>query len=131
MERAGGTQIPRRDGGEAWECMIDPPIDSLRGKSFQEWVVRQPVKMGGMGMRSLTDLSPAAYIGAVEQAVTSFAGERGVCPVLSNVVGGVDCFGRAAPTDTRWRVMLESGCRVGQEYKQAWDLGKVAKSKIG
>ena len=38
--------------------------------------------------------------------------------------GGVDWFGRVAPTDTRWRVMLESGCRVGQEYKQAWDLLK-------
>ena len=72
-------------------------------------------------MRSLTDLSPAAYIGAVEQSVTSFTGERGVCPVLSNVVGGEDCFGRAAPTDTRWRIMFGSGCRVGHEYEQAWN----------
>ena len=77
--------------------------------------------MGGMGLRSLTDLSPAAYIGAVEQSVTGFTGERGVCPVLSNVVGGEDCFGRAAPTDTRWRIMLGSGCRVGHEYEQAWN----------
>ena len=73
-------------------------------------------------MRSLVDLSPAAYIGAVEQAVPSFTGIRGVCPVLSNVVGGEECFNRAAPTDTRWRIMFEFGCRVGQEYKHAWDL---------
>ena len=87
METAAGGQIPRTDEGKGWECVIDPPIDSLRGRSFQEWVVRQPVKMGGMGLRSLADLSPAAYIGAVEQAVPCFTGIRGVCPVLSNVVG--------------------------------------------
>ena len=122
METAAGGQIPRTDEGKGWECVIDPPIDSLRGRSFQEWVVRQPVKMGGMGLRSLADLSPAAYIGAVEQAVPCFTGIRGVCPVLSNVVGGEECFNRAAPTDTRWRIMFKSGCRVGQEYKHAWDL---------
>ena len=79
MEGAAGTHVPREDQGMGWECVLDPPIDYLRGRSFQEWVVRQPVKMGGMGLRGLVDVSPAAFIGAVEQSVTSFAGERGIC----------------------------------------------------
>ena len=122
LEAAAGSDIPRTDGGKGWEHVLDLSVEGLGGRSFQEWVVRQPVRFGGMGLRSLADISPAAFIGAVEQAVTSFAGENGVCPMLSEVVGGVECFGRTAPSDTRWRVMVESGCRVGVEYKSCWLL---------
>ena len=115
MEGAAGGEVPRRDGGQGWECLINPEVDSLKGKTFSEWVVRQPIRLGGMGLRSLADLSPAAFVGAVEQAVPSFYGEKGVCPVLTAVVGGIECFGKAAPSDTWWRTMLQSGCRVGQE----------------
>ena len=97
-------------------------MERLKGKTFSEWVVRQPIRLGGMGLRSLVDLSPAAFVGAVEQAIPSFYGEKGVCPVLATVVGGIECFGKAAPSDTRWRVMFQSGCRFGQEYKMVWDL---------
>ena len=53
--------------GKGGSVSLTLPVDSLRGKSFQEWVVRQPVKMGGMGLRSLTDLSPAAYISVLSK----------------------------------------------------------------
>ena len=39
-----------------------------------------PLNMGGLGMRSQLDLIPVAYIGALEQTLTAFGGETGVCP---------------------------------------------------
>ena len=44
--------------------VLDPPIDYHRGRTFHEWIIRQPVKMGGMGLRGFVDVSPAAFIGA-------------------------------------------------------------------
>ena len=35
-------------------------------------------------------------------------------------MGGQDCFGEDAPPDLRWRVMLESGSREGEELRRVW-----------
>ena len=43
----------------------------------QELVVRQPIKTGGLGMRSLVEISTAAYLGAMETAIPSFTGKAG------------------------------------------------------
>ena len=35
-------------------------------------------------------------------------------------MGGEECFGEDAPAVSRWRVMLESGCREGDELRRVW-----------
>ena len=68
-------------------------------------------------MRSLKDTSGPAFIGSIEQAIPFFWGENGICPQLVDQMGGEDCFGEEAPSDNRWRVMLGSGCREGEELR--------------
>ena len=62
-------------------------VPGLESRSYQDWVVRQPIRLGGMGLRSQADLSSAAFLGALEQTLPSFVGERGVCPQLAHLVG--------------------------------------------
>ena len=35
-------------------------------------------------------------------------------------MGGQDCFGDDAPSDMRWKIMLESGSREGEELRRVW-----------
>ena len=91
-----GSHIPQTDQGKGWECPLEVPVNGRNGHSFQSWVVRLPVKMGGMGVRSLEDVSPAAFLGAMEQCVPSFPGPEGVCPQLSDYLGGEESFGESA-----------------------------------
>lgn len=51
-------------------------------KIYQEWVVHQPIKTGGLGVMSLVEINPAAYLGALETAIPSFTGEDSICPQL-------------------------------------------------
>ena len=96
------------------------PVVGRDGLSFQEWVVRQPVKLGGFGFRSLEDTAGVAFIGAMEQAIPLFHGENGICPQLSQVVGGIESFGDDADPSHRWSILLESGCREGVELRTVW-----------
>ena len=70
-------------------------------RTFQEWVIRLPVRLGGFGIRSLNETSCIAFLGALEQAIPAFQGQNGVCPQLVDVMGGEECFGEEAPGD-RW-----------------------------
>ena len=88
-------------------------------RSFQQWIARLPVRLGGFGFLSHKDTASVAFIGAVEQAIPAFQGERGICPQLADKIGGDDCFGEDAG-ENRWRVMLSSGCREGEELRRAW-----------
>lgn len=88
-------------------------------RSFQQWIARLPVRLGGFGFLSHKDTASVAFIGAVEQAIPAFQGERGICPQLADKMGGDDCFGEDAG-ENRWRVMLSSGCREGEELRRAW-----------
>ena len=74
-----------------------------------------PVRLGGMGLRSVADTSLAAYIGGVEQALTHFLGQHGVCQQLAPVLGDM------ANPATRWRDLTTSGSRTGEELVWAWD----------
>ena len=65
-------------------------------------------------MRSQLDLSPAAWVGALEQALPFFSGEKGVCPPLAELSGSTE------DDLHRWRPLLESGLRTGEELRQAW-----------
>ncbi len=35
-------------------------------------------------------------------------------------MGGLECFVEDAPYDSRWRVLLQSGCREGEELRSVW-----------
>ena len=113
LQVAAGSPIPRQAGNNGWECTLEVPVEGLGARSFQEWVVRQPVRLGGLGMRGQVDLSPAAFVGALEQALPGFGGEGGVCPQLGDLVGGGD-------VGYRWQPLLDSDCRTGRELTRAW-----------
>ena len=74
------------------ECVIQVPIVNLTGQSFKHWLVNQPVKLGGLGLRSLVETSPAAFVECVEMSPPFFAGDEGedwICPQLEDVIGKV------------------------------------------
>ena len=122
LEACIGSLIPE---GGASGCVIDGPADaSIHGLSFQQLVVRLPIKMGGLGIRNQEQLRYAAFVGAVEQCVPQIGVSTGLCPGLAQQFGGDECFGRGMPADTRWEVMISSGCRLGQEFREAWEVLK-------
>ena len=69
------------------------PVDRLHTKSYQGWVVRQPVRLAGKGMRFMVDVSMVAFVGSVEQAVPHFIIEGGVCQQLGGILGDVRDIG--------------------------------------
>ena len=83
-------------------------MDRRDGLSFQSWLVRQPVRLGGLGLRSLADTCPAAFLGALETALPSFVGEHDGCTVLEDLVGP-----EVAGEGARWQSLLQFNCRTG------------------
>ena len=74
-------------------------------------------KLGGLGLRSLVETCPAAYIGAVEMAIPHMVGgeeEIGICPQLERVTGRVS-------GDNRWSTFLEYNSKTAREYRWAWN----------
>ena len=119
--RPFGFHILKEAEGKEWDCVLPVPVHQRANKSYQEWIIRLPVRLGGFGFRSLEDMAGIAFIGALEQAVPALAGEDGICRQLEEVMGGQECFGEDAPADQRWRVMLASGCREGEELRRVWN----------
>jgi hypothetical protein len=97
------------------------PVTGLANLSYHEWLVRLPVKLYVWGQRSLKDTCGPAYMGAMETAIPSMAARSKICPQLSQVWGWEECWGEGAYSQTRWHVLLGSGCREGQELRQVWD----------
>ena len=116
LECATDLTIPRSDMGRGVECCPQPPVTRQQGKSYQDWMVGLPIRLGGMGMRSMVDVSLVAYIGSVEQALPHFVGTEGVCQQLTNILGGMRDSG------SRWRELLASGSRTGVELQLAWNI---------
>ena len=79
--------IPQAGVDLSYTCPVGPEVGWLEGRSFQSVISRLPIKSGGLGLRSMLDLSPAAWFGALEQAVPFFAGEKQVCPPLAHLAG--------------------------------------------
>ena len=102
--------------GNAVRC----PVGQLDGKSYQEWVVRLPIKHQGWGFRSLAEMCGPAYLGALETAIPFMTSRDRLCPERENEWGGEECWGENAPTDDRWRVVLSSGCQEGSEMARVW-----------
>ena len=54
------------------------------------------------------------------QSVPHIGISTGLCPALAEQFGGDECFSKSMPVDSRWEVLITSGCRLGQEYLEAW-----------
>ena len=85
----------------------------MMGQTFQELLVRQPVKLGGLGLRSMVETSPVAFVGGVEMALPFLTGDGGICPMLEGVIGRVE--GR-----NRWQQFLDGDTRTAREFCGAW-----------
>ena len=118
FESVCGFKVPQRDSGLGWECVatIDVP-QPIRGQSFQQQIVRLPVKRGGMGLRSIAESCLPAFVGSVEMAIPAMVGEGGVCPGLARVIGDEHTLGDA----NRWNVFISSGCCTGVEFASSWN----------
>ena len=86
------------------------PVDGLRGKSFQWWVSQIPIKLGGLGVRLQTSLSPMSYLGSVEKCLPSFANSN-----LSHL------YAEGEPDPRKWSLLVESGSKLGAEFTMAWN----------
>ena len=56
LESAASLTIPGRDQGRGYEYCPQVPVVRQQGRSYQDWMVRLPVRLGGMGMRSMADM---------------------------------------------------------------------------
>ena len=116
LEAVVGAHLPRQDEGLGYESPLDIPVQNLTGRSFQAWMAQMPIRLGGLGLRCQADLAQISYISALEQSLPYFGGENGICQPLAHL-GGVDEDG----VDTRWRPLINSGCRTGIEMARAWE----------
>ena len=65
-------------------------------------------------MRSQLDLSPEAWLGALEQALPFFSGDKGVCPPPAELSG-------SDQDDLhQWQPLLDYGLRTGEQLRSAW-----------
>ena len=117
LEHATNLHIPKSDEGLGVECVLDVPElpTSLQGRSYQHWIVRQPVKMGGLGLRSLTETSSVAFVGGVEMSLPHLTGDGGICLMLDRIIGRVE-------GPSRWSDFLSSNTRTSNEFVQSWGL---------
>ena len=75
-----------------------------------------PIRLGGLGLRCQADLAPIAYISAIEQSLPFFGGVRGICQPLAHLSGSDE-----EGSESRWRPLVNSGCRTGVEMARAWE----------
>ena len=47
-----GSKIPRREESNSWRCVPFVAMNKMNGRSYQEWLVRQPQRLGGLGLRT-------------------------------------------------------------------------------
>ena len=73
LEAAAGCQVPRVGHllEEGAECVLTTPVSGLEAKPFAEWVMRQPVKLHGAGLRSHEDSCYPAYIGLLNRLLST------------------------------------------------------------
>ena len=109
-----GFEVPRGEAGDSVDC----PVGQLDSQSYQEWIVRLPVKLHGWGLRSLRETCGPAYLGALETAIPFMAARDRLCTLKEADWGGEGCWGEAADPSSRWRVLLQSDCLEGRELRR-------------
>ena len=114
-----GVPLPMGQEDLDWNMVINVPVQSIQGRSFQNWVLRLPIRLGGVGLRSNVETSPAAFIGGLEQSLPHFTKGVGICPLLEDQIGTFE------NDSSRWTALMESGCRTGQEFLAAWTSMKT------
>ena len=117
LEHLMGSHIPLESEGLTWDLPIRVPIENLDGRTFQHFAIRQPIKMGGLGIRSNIETSPVAFIGGLEQSLPHLVGSNGVCKNLTSLIGNMK-----SGADSRWDQLIKSGCRTGNELLQSWKV---------
>ena len=55
--------------GDDNDCVEKGTVDSINVLSFQQLVVRLPIKMGRLGIRNQEQLRKEAFVGSIEQFV--------------------------------------------------------------
>ena len=66
LEWAVGQHMPRLEEGLVTECVLDVPVETMAGKSYQENLVHLPIRLRGFGLRSVANITLTAFIGGVE-----------------------------------------------------------------
>ena len=94
---AGQPHIAQREEGTGVECVLNiPEVPNLFGRSYQCLMAAQPVKLGGLGIRSLVETRHPAFLGGLEQALRREGGGwevgrwrvQGACEEVERRVGG-------------------------------------------
>ena len=119
IQKLLGSQIPLKEEGQNWNCPVQVPIEDLKGQSFQNWILRLPIKLGGLGIRSNKDTIHAAFIGGVEQALPHFTKGKQISPNLTEIIGDF-----SDQSQGRWAPLIQSGCRTGIEFATSWNKMK-------
>ena len=57
------------------------------------------------------------FLGAMETDIPFMSD---IAPMMVGLWGGGECWGERADTGTRWRVLLQSGCREGLGLRRVW-----------
>ena len=115
LEAATGLSIPRHE-----DFLVNCPIIGLQNISYQEWLIRLPIRLHGWGLRSLQETCGPAFLGALETAIP-FMHKNKICEAMEEFWGGEDYWGLNAPYETRWQKLIESGCKEGQELVYTWE----------
>ena len=93
-------------------------VPNLWGRSYQCLLARQPVKLGGLGLRSLVETRHPAFLGGLEMAapylVSSEQCVSPLAPSLRAVMGSM-------AGSRRWAEMLEAGSCTSTEFRAGWD----------
>ena len=117
IEYLVGQSIPRTYRGHEGDLVVTLPMEKLSGASFQEWVIRLPVKLHGWGFRSLEETCAPAFIGTLEASIPRM---YKISPILTSTWGGEERWGVGANIDERWKTLLDSGCLEATELNRAW-----------
>ena len=92
-------------------------IPELQGRSYQQLIVSQPVKLGGCGLRSLSEVRHSSFLRGVEQSLPHMVaredGGEVLCPSLQQVVGSIS-------TPRRWEEFILANSRTAREFQGAW-----------
>lgn len=119
IQKLLGCPIPMEENYENWNCPINVSISGLKRRSFQNWILRLPIRLGGLGIRSNLETSPAAFIGGVEQALPHFTKDSLICSNLEDQIGNF-----SGESNSRWTTLVQSGCRTGTEFVASWNSMK-------